>query len=151
MMRGAHVGEVVPIRVDRSGGLRLLPKKARHGANGSDLSLSKESYLLHTDVVLGVGGIHHPGSQLDFEDAFNLQNEPPAPNTPPIYRNVRHSQIGTCVLLNDVGKMMFNNNAATEAEALQGAAPLGVGVLLCPSSGASDVRRSVPRAPRSSR
>lgn len=119
MMRGAHVGEVVPIRVDRNGGMRMLSKRGRPGASGSTLNLSKESYLLHTDVVLGVGGIHHLGSQLDFEDAFNLQNEPPAPNTPPIYRNAHHNQIGTCVLLNDVGKMMFNNNAATEAEALK--------------------------------
>ena len=120
MMRGAHVGEVVQIRVNRNRELMLLSKREKSGRNsGRKLKLSEESYLVHTGDLIGAGGIQHPGGRLNFEDAFNLQNEPPAPNMPPIYRNAHYSQIGTCVLLNDVGKMMFNNNAATEAEALK--------------------------------
>ena len=113
MMRGAHVGEVVQIRVNRNRELMLLSKRKSSRNSGRKLKLGEESYLVHTGGLIGVGGIQHPGSRFNFEDAFNLQNEPPAPNMPSIYRNAHHSQIGTCVLLNDVGKMMFNNNATS--------------------------------------
>lgn len=120
MMRGAHVGEVVQIRKDTDNTLWLLsPQAAQRGGRGEKIPLGKHSFLLHTGGVCGIGGESLHDSQL-FDRAFNLIDEPPNPNVPPIYRGgARRRKLGTCVQLNDVGKMMFNNNAATEAEALK--------------------------------
>ena len=110
--RGAHIGEVVYAESYLHHiFVRMNPPQSTELTKISPCV--KESFLLHSDEVLVGGNSIHRFDYQQRIGMFNLKS--PRGN---YSRRTRPNPSGTCVLLNDIGKMLFNNNHEAEKESL---------------------------------
>ena len=109
--RGAHIGEVVYAESHH----QVIYVRMNQPESGLQTiqRYRIESFLLHSGEVLVDGDSIHRFGYQQFSRMFNLKS--PRGN---YSRHARPNPSGTCVLLNDIGEMLFNNNHEAEKESL---------------------------------